>query len=99
MDNPGPYKRKPRGVLLRYAAGKDWDAKHKDEHLRLFNPAVMSIVTIHETPATTSSSSMRNSSEQDAKIVFCGTNVEGQAQYAEQMMIEEASATAIRACV
>jgi len=69
----------------------DWDAKHKEEHLRLYNPYVMAMINVHEAypghylqflyaprfPSKT------------RKLVFSGTNAEGWAHYAEQMMVDE----------
>jgi uncharacterized protein (DUF885 family) len=69
----------------------DWDEGHKQDHLRMFNPTVMDVITIHEAypghyiqflyadqfPTKT------------RKLVWCGSNVEGWAHYAEPMMVED----------
>ena len=70
---------------------KDWDAKHQEEHLRLYNPYVVAMIDVHEVwpghylqflyaprfPTKT------------RRLVFCGTNAEGWAHYAEQMAVDE----------
>ena len=39
MDTPGPFETKATEAFYYITpAEKDWDAKHKEEHLRLFNP-------------------------------------------------------------
>jgi uncharacterized protein (DUF885 family) len=70
---------------------KDWDAKHKEEHLRLYNRYVVALIDIHEAypghylqflyaprfPTKT------------RKLVHSGSNSEGWAHYAEQMMVDQ----------
>ena len=92
MDTPGAYETKATEAFYYVTpVEKDWDAKHKDEHLRLYNPHVVSIIDVHEVwpghylqflyaprfPTKT------------RKLVFCGTNAEGWAHYAEQMMVDQ----------
>ncbi len=92
MDTPGPYETKATEAFYYITpVEKDWDAKHAEEHLRLYNPPVMSMINVHEAypghylqflyapkfPTKT------------RKLVFCGTNVEGWAHYTEQMMVDE----------
>ena len=49
MDTPGPYETKATEAFYYVTPPeKEWDAKHKDEHLRAYNPPVMNIITIHE---------------------------------------------------
>src|SRR5262249_57662315 len=69
----------------------DWDANHREEHLRSFNRTVLAVVDVHEAypghylqflyapkfPTKT------------RKLVSAGTNSEGWAHYAEQMMVDE----------
>lgn len=59
-----------------------------EEHLRLFNKPVMEIITGHEAwpgsffmPASQFPGKAR-------KLISCGSNTEGSAHYAEQMMVE-----------
>ena len=49
MDTPGPYEAKATEAFYYVTPPeKEWDAKHKEEHLRLYNPPIMNIITIHE---------------------------------------------------
>src|SRR5947199_4444700 len=92
MDTPGPYETKATEAFYYVTPPeKDWDPKHKDEHLRAFNPAVMTIVTIHEAyPGHyIQFLNAKQFPTKTRKIVSCGTNAEGWAHYTEQMMLEE----------
>jgi uncharacterized protein (DUF885 family) len=92
MDTPGPYETKATEAFYYVTpVEKDWDAKHKEEHLRLFNRPVVALIDIHEAfpghfvqflysprfPTKT------------RKLIFAGTNAEGWAHYAEQMLVDE----------
>ncbi len=92
MDTPGAFETKATEAFYYVTpVEKDWDAKHQEEHLRLYNPYVVSIIDVHEVwpghylqflyaprfPTKT------------RKLVFCGTNAEGWAHYSEQMMVDE----------
>ena len=92
MDTPGPYEdRATEAFYYVTPPEKDWDAKHVEEHLRGFNRYEVDLTNVHEAfpghyvqflyakqvPTTT------------RKLLFVGTNIEGWAHYAEQMMIEE----------
>jgi uncharacterized protein (DUF885 family) len=92
MDTPGAFETKATEAFYYVTpVEKEWDAKHKEEHLRLYNPYVVSMIDVHEVwpghylqflyaprfPTKT------------RKLVFCGTNAEGWAHYAEQMMVDE----------
>lgn len=92
MDTPGPYETKATEAFYYVTPVEaDWTAQHKEEHLRLFNQPVVDVINVHEAypghylqflyaprfPTKT------------RKLIFCGTNVEGWAHYAEQMMVEE----------
>jgi hypothetical protein len=92
MDTPGPFETKATEAFYYVTpVEKDWDAKHAEEHLRLYNPPVVAMINVHEAypghylqflyaprfPTKT------------RKLVFCGTNAEGWAHYAEQMMVDE----------
>lgn len=92
MDTPGPYEtRATEAFYYVTPVEKDWTRKHKEEHLRLFNPWVVSLITVHEAYpghylqflyAPRFPTKVR-------KLTFSGTNVEGWAHYAEEMMIDE----------
>lgn len=92
MDTPGPFETKATEAFYYVTPVEtDWDAKHKEEHLRLFNAPVVAMINVHEAypghylqflyapgfPTKT------------RKLTFCGTNVEGWAHYTEQMMVDE----------
>ncbi len=92
MDTPGPYETKATEAFYYVTpVEKDWDAKHADEHLRLYNAPVVAMINVHEAypghylqflyapryPTKT------------RKLVSCGTNAEGWAHYCEQMMVDE----------
>jgi uncharacterized protein (DUF885 family) len=92
MDTPGAYETKATEAFYYVTpVESEWDAKHKEEHLRLYNPYVVAIIDVHEVwpghylqflyapkfPTKT------------RKLVFCGTNAEGWAHYAEQMMVDQ----------
>ncbi len=92
MDTPGAFETKATEAFYYVTpVEKDWDAKHKEEHLRLYNPYVVAMIDVHEVwpghylqflyaprfPTKT------------RKLVFSGTNAEGWAHYSEQMMVDE----------
>ena len=92
MDTPGAYETKATEAFYYVTPPeKDWDAKHVEEHLRLFNKSVMNIITVHEVfpghflqfvyapqfPTKT------------RKLLGAASNAEGWAHYGEQMMVEE----------
>jgi len=92
MDTPGPFEAKATEAFYYVTPVEtDWTEEHKEEHLRLFNPWVVAIINVHEAypghylqflyaprfPTKT------------RKLIACGTNAEGWAHYAEQMMVEE----------
>jgi uncharacterized protein (DUF885 family) len=92
MDTPGPYETKATEAFYYVTPPeKDWDPKHKEEHLRAFNPPVMKIITIHEAyPGHyIQFLNAKQFPTKTRKIIFCGTNAEGWAHYSEQMMLEE----------
>ena len=92
MDTPGPYEtRATEAFYYVEPVEPDWDAKHKDEHLRLFNTPVVGLINIHEAfpghyvqflysprfPTKT------------RKLLGAGTNAEGWAHYCEQMLVDQ----------
>ncbi|HEY3172541.1 MAG TPA: DUF885 family protein, partial [Thermoanaerobaculia bacterium] len=49
MDTPGAYETKATEAFYYVTPVEpEWDAKHKEEHLRLYNPYVVSIIDVHE---------------------------------------------------
>ena len=92
MDTPGPYEEKATEAFYYVTPPeKDWDAKHKEEHLRAFNPAVMTLITIHEAyPGHyVQFLNAKQFPTKTRKILYCSSNVEGWAHYSEQMMLDE----------
>jgi uncharacterized protein (DUF885 family) len=92
MDTPGPFEtRATEAFYYVEPVEPDWDAKHQEEHLRLFNAPVIGLINIHEAfpghyvqflyspryPTKT------------RKLIGTGTNAEGWAHYAEQMMVDQ----------
>lgn len=92
MDTPGPFESKATEAFYYVTPVEpDWDAKHKEEHLRLYNPWVVGMINVHEAypghyleflyaprfPTKT------------RKLSHSSTNSEGWAHYAEQMTVEQ----------
>jgi len=92
MDTPGAYETKATEAFYYVTPPeKDWTAKHIEEHLRLFNAAVMQVVTIHEAFPGHYVQFLfsKEYPTKTRKLTGCGTNVEGWAHYCEQMALEE----------
>jgi uncharacterized protein (DUF885 family) len=92
MDTPGAFETKATEAFYYVTpTEKDWDAKHKEEHLRLFNKPVMQIITIHEAFPGHYIQFLyaKQFPTKTRKLIYCGSNVEGWAHYTEQMMVEE----------
>src|SRR5947209_3688216 len=92
MDTPGAFETKATEAFYYVTpVEKDWDAKHREEHLRLFNRPVMQIITIHEAFPGHYIQFLYSKQfpTKTRKLTFCGSNVEGWAHYTEQMMVEE----------
>jgi uncharacterized protein (DUF885 family) len=92
MDTPGPYETKATEAFYYVTpTEKDWTAKRKEEHLRLFNPPVMQIITIHEAFPGHYIQFLyaKQYPTRVRKLTYCDSNVEGWAHYCEQMMVEE----------
>jgi uncharacterized protein (DUF885 family) len=92
MDTPGPYETNATEAFYYVTPPEaEWDAQHKDEHLRLYNPPVMKIITVHEAYPGHYIQFLNAKSfpTKTRKIVACGTNAEGWAHYTEQMLLEE----------
>ncbi|WZO96656.1 DUF885 domain-containing protein [Isosphaeraceae bacterium EP7] len=92
MDTPGPFEAKATEAFYYVTpVEKDWDAKHAEEHLRLYNGPVVAMINIHEAYPGHYLQFLYAKSfpTKTRKLVFCGTNVEGWAHYTEQMMVDE----------
>jgi uncharacterized protein (DUF885 family) len=92
MDTPGAYETKATEAFYYVTPPeKEWDAKQKEEHLRLFNGPVMQIITIHEAFPGHYIQFLyaKQYPTKTRKLSACGSNAEGWAHYTEQMMVEE----------
>jgi uncharacterized protein (DUF885 family) len=92
MDTPGPFETKATEAFYYVTPVEEgWDAKHKEEHLRLFNAPVVQIITIHEAFPGHYIQFLYSKQfpTKTRKLTGCGSNVEGWAHYTEQMMVEE----------
>jgi uncharacterized protein (DUF885 family) len=92
MDTPGAYETKATEAFYYVTPPeKDWDAKHVEEHLRLFNPSVMNMITVHEAFPGHYLQFIYSKQfpTKTRKLLSASSNAEGWAHYAEQMMIEE----------
>jgi uncharacterized protein (DUF885 family) len=92
MDTPGAFETKATEAFYYITPPeKDWDAKHVEEHLRLFNPSVMNMITVHEAFPGHYLQFIYSKQfpTKTRKLLYVSSNVEGWAHYAEQMMIEE----------
>jgi uncharacterized protein (DUF885 family) len=92
MDTPGAYETKATEAFYYVTPPeKDWPAKQKGEHLRLFNAPVMQIITIHEAFPGHYIQFLyaKQYPTKTRKLTYCGSNVEGWAHYCEQMAVEE----------
>jgi uncharacterized protein (DUF885 family) len=92
MDTPGPYETNATEAFYYVTPPEpEWDAQHKEEHLRLYNPPVMKIITVHEAYPGHYIQFLNAKSfpTKTRKIIACGTNAEGWAHYTEQMLLEE----------
>jgi uncharacterized protein (DUF885 family) len=92
MDTPGAFETKATEAFYYVTPPeKDWTAKQKGEHLRLFNAPVLQLITIHEAypghyiPFLYA----KQYPTKTRKLTSCGSNVESWAHYCEQMLVEE----------
>jgi uncharacterized protein (DUF885 family) len=92
MDTPGAFETQATEAFYYVTPPeKDWDAQHKEEHLRLFNRPVIQIITIHEVFPGHYIQFLyaKQFPTKTRKLTYCSSNVEGWAHYTEQMMVEE----------
>lgn len=92
MDTAGPYEDKATESFYYVTpVEKDWDAKHKEEHLRLFNRPVIALIDIHEAFPGHYVQFLYSKQfpTKTRKLIGSGTNGEGWAHYAEQMVVDE----------
>ena len=92
MDTPGAYETKATEAFYYVTpVEKDWDAKHQEEHLRLYNRPVILLIDIHEAFPGHYVQFLYSPQfpTKVRKLTFAGTNAEGWAHYAEQMVVDE----------
>lgn len=92
MDTPGPYEKKAAEAFYYVTPTEPaWTAEHKLQHLKLYNAPVMDIITVHEAYPGHYVQFLyaKQFPTKTRKLTACGTNAEGWAHYAEQMMVEE----------
>jgi uncharacterized protein (DUF885 family) len=92
MDTPGAYERNATEAFYYVTPVEaDWDSAHVEEHLRLYNRTVMSIITIHEAFPGHYLQFLyaKQFPTKTRKLLAANTNVEGWAHYGEQMIVEE----------
>lgn len=92
MDTPGPFETVATEAYYYVTPVEEgWTDEHKEEHLRLYNPWVVAMINVHEAYpghyvqflyAPRFPTKVR-------KLLATGTNAEGWAHYAEQMMVDE----------
>lgn len=91
MDTPGAFETKATEAFYYVTPVEtEWDDKHKEEHLRLYNPYVVAMINVHEAYPGHYLQFLWGPKfpTKLRKILGCGTNAEGWAHYCEQMMWE-----------
>jgi uncharacterized protein (DUF885 family) len=92
MDSPGPFEtRATEAYYYVEPIEKEWDAKHKEEHLQVFNNSAIALINVHEAFPGHYVQFLYSPRfpTKVRKLLGSGTNVEGWAHYVEQMMIDE----------
>ncbi len=92
METPGAYETKATEAFYYVTPPeKEWDVKRKVEHMRMFNRTTLEILTIHEAYPGHYLQFLyaKQYPTKVRKLYTCGSNVEGWAHYAEQMIVEE----------
>ncbi len=92
MDTPGAFEIKATEAFYYVTPPeKDWDAKHTEEHLRLFNRSVVDLITVHEAFPGHFLQFIyaKQFPTKTRKLLGAASNAEGWAHYSEQMMVEE----------
>ena len=92
MDTPGPFEKVAKEAFYYVTpVEKDWDAAHKESHLRSFNRPVMAATNIHEAYPGHYTQFLYAPlwPTKARKLIGSGTNVEGWAHYTEEMMVDQ----------
>jgi len=91
-STPGPYETKATETYYYVTPVEpSWDAKHAEQHLRLYNPYVVAMINVHEAyPGHYLQFLYKKQLKSKVrKLTGAGTNSEGWAHYTEQMMLEQ----------
>jgi hypothetical protein len=92
MDTPGAFETVATEAYYYVTpTEKEWDDKHKEEHLRMFNRWVTPIINVHEAfPGHYLQFLWRKQlPTKTRKLIGVGSNGEGWAHYTEQMVVDE----------
>jgi len=92
MSTPGAYETVATEAYYYVTPVEpEWDAKHKEEHLRLYNRSVVAMINVHEVWPGHYLQFLyaKRFPTKTRKLYGCGTNSEGWAHYTEQMMVDE----------
>jgi len=92
MDTPGAFETKATEAFYYVTPPeKEWESKRQNEHMRQFNSTGMDVITIHEAYPGHYLQFLfsKQYPTKTRKLYTCGTNVEGWAHYAEQMIVDE----------
>jgi uncharacterized protein (DUF885 family) len=91
MDPPGPYETKALEAFYYVTPVEpDWTPAHQEEHLRLYNLPVVTMINVHECYPGHYLQFLYSPQfpTKTRKLISCGTNAEGWAHYTEQMMVD-----------
>ncbi len=92
MDTPGAYETKATEAFYYVTPPEmEWEQRRKTEHMRQFNRLGLDIITIHEAFPGHYMQFLYSKQfpTKVRKLYTCGSNVEGWAHYAEQMIVDE----------
>ncbi|MBI3472024.1 MAG: DUF885 domain-containing protein, partial [Candidatus Solibacter usitatus] len=92
MDTPGPYETMAKEAFFNVTLPEpDWSPQRIAEHMAGFNRGTVISTAIHEAyPGHyTQFLWVQRASSKTRRLLGCGTNSEGWAHYAEQMMLDE----------
>lgn len=92
MSTPGPYETRATETYYYVTPVEaSWDAKHAEQHLRLYNPYVVAMINVHEAYPGHYLQFLHKQrlKSKVRKLTGSGTNSEGWAHYVEQMMLEQ----------
>jgi uncharacterized protein (DUF885 family) len=92
MDAPGPFEQKAKEAYYYVTLPEaDWKPERVEEHMRAFCKYDLLNTSVHEAFPGHYVQGLwqRKAPSKIAKIIDCGSNVEGWAHYCEQMMVEQ----------